>query len=50
MCAQLSVEDELVYVNGSQIALPNNSIKSVLSLLHSSHAGINKTYNIAQQL
>ena len=32
------------------LMLPNKSIKSVLSLLHTSHAGINKTYDIARQL
>ena len=37
-----------VYVDGSRIVLPNKSIKSVLSLLHSSHAGINKTYDITR--
>ena len=47
---QLSVDEELVYVDGSRIVLPNKSIKSVLSLLHSSHAGINITYDIAQHL
>ena len=47
---QLSVDKELVYVDGSRTVLPNKSIKSVLSLLHSSHAGVNKTYNIARQL
>ena len=47
---QLSVDEELVYVDGSRIVLPNKSIKSVLTLLHSSHVGINKTYHIARQL
>ena len=31
---QLSVDEELVYVHGSRILLPNKSIKSVLSLFH----------------
>ena len=44
---QLSVDEELVYVDGSRIVLPNKCISSVLTLLHSSHAGINKTYDIA---
>ena len=47
---QLSVDEELVYVDSSWIVLPNKSIKSVLSLLHSSHAGVNKTYDIVWQL
>ena len=47
---QLSVDKELVYVDGSRIVLPNKSIKSVLSLLHLSHAGVNMTYDIARQL
>ena len=47
---QLSVDEELVYVDGSRIVLPSKSIKSVLSLLHSSHAGINNAYDIARQL
>ena len=47
---QLSVDEELVYVDGSRIVLPNKSIKYVLSLLHSSHAGVNETYDIARQL
>ena len=47
---QLSVVEDLVYDDGSRIVLPNKFIKSVLSLLHSSHAGINKTCDIARQL
>ena len=47
---QLSVDEELAYVDGSRIVLLSKSIKSVLSLLHSSHAGINKAYDIARQL
>ena len=47
---QLSVDEELVYVDGSRIVLPNKYISSVLTSLHSSHAGINKTYDIARQL
>ena len=39
-----------MYVNSSRIVLPNKSIRSVLSLLHSSHAGINKTHDITHQL
>ena len=46
---QLSVDEELVYVDRSRIVLPIRSIKSVLSLFHSSHAGVNKTYDIARQ-
>ena len=40
VCGQLSVGEELVYGDGSRIVLPNKSIKPVLSLLHSSHAGL----------
>ena len=47
---QLSVNEELVYVDGSRIVMTSKSIKSLLSLLHSSHAGINKNYDIAWQL
>lgn len=44
------VQTELVYVEGSWIVFPNNSIKSELSLLHSWHAGINDTSDIARPL
>ena len=43
---QLSVDDELVYVDGSRIVLPNKSISSVLTLLHAAHAGINKSCGV----
>ena len=46
---QLSADDELVYVDGSRIVLPNKSISPILTLLHASHAGTNKTYDLARQ-
>ena len=47
---QLSVDDELVYLDGNRIVLPNGAIKQVLALLHTSHAGINRTYEMARSL
>ena len=43
---QLSVEDELVYIDTKRIVLPLKAVKEVLRLAHLSHAGIMKTYEL----
>ena len=44
--SQLSVNEDLVYLDGSQIVLPIQATKKILSLLHVSHIGMNKTYDL----
>ena len=47
---QLSADDDLVYLDGNRIVLPNGAIKQVLALLHTSHAGVKRTYEMAHWL
>ena len=47
---QLSADEDLVYLDGNRIVLPNGAIKQVLALLHTSHAGVNRTYEMARCL
>ena len=44
---QLSADKDLVYLDGARIILPKNA---VLPLLHVSHIGINKTYELCRSL
>ena len=44
---QLSADEDLVFLDGNRIVLPNGEIKKVLALLHTSHAGLNRTYEMA---
>ena len=46
----LSVDGELVYLDAKRIAMPLKGVKSVLKLLHVSHVGVNKTYDLARSL
>ena len=41
---QLSVDEDLVYLDGSRIVLPVQASKKILPLLLTSNIGINKTY------
>ena len=43
---QLSVDEDLVYLEGVRIVLPRNAVKSVLPLVHVSNIGKNKTYTL----
>ena len=43
---QLSVDKDLVYLDGSRIVLPLETAKKILPWLHVSYIGINKTYNL----
>ena len=47
---QLSADDDLVYLDGNRIVLPNGAIKPVLDLLHTSHVGVIRTYEMARCL
>ena len=47
---QLSVDEDLVYLDGARIVLPKNAVKSVLPLVHVTHIGINKTYELCRSL
>ena len=47
---QLSVDDELVYIDTKRIVLPRKALKEVLRLAHLPHAGITKTYELLRSL
>ena len=47
---QLSTNEDLVHIDGNRIVLPNNAIKRVLTLIHISHAGVKRTYELARSL
>ena len=42
-----SVDGELVYFDARRIVMPIKGVKPILKLLHVSHVGVNKTYNLA---
>ena len=47
---QLSVDDELVYIDAKRMVLPQKAVKEVLRLAHLPHAGITKTYKMLRSL
>ena len=47
---QLSVDDELVYLDAKRIVLPLKAVKEVMRLAHLPHAGITKTYELWRSL
>ena len=47
---QLSVDEDLVYLNAARIILPKNAVKKVLPLVHTSHIGMNKKYGLCRSL
>ena len=42
--ANLSIDDDLVYIDAKQIVLPIGAVRKILVLAHSLHSGISKTY------
>ena len=50
VAGQLSTDEDLVYIDGNRIILPNNANKKVLTILHISHAGVNRMYEKARSL
>ena len=46
----LSVDGELVYLDAKRIIVPLKGVKPILKLLHISHVGVNKTYDLARSL
>ena len=48
--SQLCTDEDLVYLDCNRIVLPNASIKNILDLLHISHTGVNRTYEMARSL
>ena len=46
----VDVETDLILVGNRRILVPNNAIKQLLKLLHQSHCGFTKTYNLAHEL
>ena len=47
---QLSVDDDLVYLDRSRIVLPIQTTKKISPLLHVSHIGMNKTYDLCRSM
>ena len=47
---QLSVDEELVYMDAKRIVVPRKAVKSILNLAHISHIGVNKTYDLCRSL
>ena len=47
---QLSVDEDLVYLDGAIIVLPKNAVKVILPLVHTSHIGMNKSYDLCRSL
>ena len=47
---QLSVDKDLVYLDSSRIVLPLKASKKILPLLHVSHIGLNKTYDLCRSM
>ena len=45
-----SVDGELLYLDAKQIVMSLKGVKPILKLLHLSHVGVNKTYNMARSL
>ena len=48
--SQLSVDEDLVYLDAARIILPKGAVKKILPLVHTSHIGINKTYELCRSL
>ena len=46
----LSVDGELVYLDARRIVMPLKGVKPILTLLHVSHVGVNKTYDLARSI
>ena len=46
----LSVDGELVYLDARRIVMPLKGLKPILKLLHVSHIGVNKTYDLAHSI
>ena len=50
MFDNLSVDGELVYLDARRIVMPIKGVKPILKLLHVSHVGVNKTYDLARSI
>ena len=48
--SQLSVDDELVYLDAKRIVVPRKVVHGLLKLVHVSHIGVNKTYDLCRSL
>ena len=48
--SQLSVDEDLVYLDGARTVPPKNAVKVVLPLVHTAHIGMNKTYELCRSL
>ena len=48
--SQLSVDEDLVYLDAARIVLPKNAVKVVLPSVHTAHIGMNKTYELCGSL
>lgn len=50
VAGQLSVDDQLAYIDAKRIVLPVKSVKDILQLAHIPHAGMTKTYELLRSL
>ena len=48
--SQLSVNEDLVYLDTARIILLKGAVKKFLPLVHTSHIGMNKTYELCRSL
>ena len=48
--SQLSVDKDLVYLDAARIILPKGAVKKNLPLVHTSHIGMTKTYELCRSL
>ena len=46
----LATKENVVYFDNHRIVIPRNKVKCILSELHKSHCGFQKTYTLAKQL
>ena len=44
------MDDDLVCLDGSRMVLPNGAINKIMSLLHISHAWVDRGYEMARSL
>ena len=50
LMSQLSVNEDLVYLDGARIGLSNNAVIDILPLFYTSHIGMNKSYKLCRSL
>ena len=48
--SQLSVDEDLIFLDAQRIVVPKRAVKKILSAVHISHIGVNKTYDLCRAL